>query len=442
MSGRQRARRDYGTGSIYQRCEARYGCPPLETVTGEDGKPRKERPAHKCQARWYGQVDLGWDEQGNRNRPTVSAATEAQVKVRLRALLAKRGAGQAVTVSDRTTVKQIAEEWLPIAETALRPGPMRSTRGAVKNWIVPTIGHKRVSQLTPGDWRAINEKMRLAGRTGSTRRRTHSTLMSLLKFAQQEGHAVPANVLAVKAPLKGSSNDRINLPAEDAIAVLVAAAQRPDASRWATALLEAMRQGECLGLTWDCVDFDNDLIRVEWQLQPLPYRIKHDRTSGFVIPEGYRARQVYGRWHLVELKTDSGYRVLPMVPLVRKALLAWRDVAPKSKHGLVWPRPDGNPRDPRADDQAWRDLQDAAGSVRHATGRHFTIHEARHTTASLLLELETPPEIIIAIMGHASMLSTKAYLHVRTGQMAAALAKVEERLALPSPTDGQSSSAS
>jgi integrase len=423
--GSAMARRDNGTGSVYRRHEARYGCPPRDA----DGN----RPEHKCRARFYAEVDYGFDANGNRDRRTVSAATAAEVKVKLRPLLKQKDEGAAApTVSARTTVKAVADEWLPIAESEQRAGPYRTTKGTVRNWIVPTIGHKRIVALVPGDWRAIDSKMKAAGLVGTTRKRAHSTFLSLLKFAQQEGHVVPANVLAVKPPAK-NQNDRTDMSVDEAVKILVAASEQPDGSRWAVALLEAMRQGERSGLMWDHLDFERDLIIVEWQLQPLPLRVKYDRSSGYVAPEGLKTIQLYGRWHLVELKTENSLRVLPMVPLVRKALLAWKEIAPESQHGLVWPRPDGEPLDPHEDDAAWYALQDIAG-VRHPSGRYYTIHEARHTTATLLLELEVPPEIIIAIMGHASMISTKSYLHVKTKALADALGLVEERLALP-PAD-------
>jgi integrase len=430
-------RRDYGTGAVYQRCEARYACPPpapvLNPETGEPaltptGKPRLERPDHKCQARWYAEVDFGWKPNGNRDRRTVSASTEPQVKIKLRALLRAKEDGQTPAVSDRTTVKQIAEVWLPIAEDSMKAGAYRSTKGAVKNWIVPTIGEKRLTGLSPADWRAIDKRMREAGRLGSTRIRTHSTFMSLLKFAQAEGHNVPANVLAAKAPPKNET-DRTDIPVPEAVQLLGLAAQMPQGSRWVTAFLEAMRQGECNGLTWDMVDFEAGTITVSWQLQALPLRVKYDRESGYVVPDGHEVRQLHGRWHLVRPKSERSWRVIPMISWVRTSLEAWREVAPANPHGLVWPLVDGRPCDPKIDDAEFVVMQETLG-IAHPSGRHYTVHETRHTTATLLLEAGVPPEVIIAIMGHSSMLSTKAYLHVKTGPMADALDQVAHRLAL------------
>src|SRR5690606_9133917 len=118
----------------------------------------------------------------------------------------------------------------------------------------------------------------------------------------------------------------------------------PDASRWVAALLQGMRPAECLGLTWDAIDFDRDTIDVSWQLKPLPYRIPRDRDSGFRHPPDYTVRHLQGAHHLVRPKTGRGKRMVPLVPWMRAALLDWRDRAPASPHGLVWPGEDGGPR--------------------------------------------------------------------------------------------------
>lgn len=400
-----RARRDYGSGSIYQRA---------------DGK-------------WVGAVMAGWTERGTRRRVTVVAATEAEAKRRLRHKVQAMEDGAAVDASGRRTVKQWADEWLPIVERKLRPNSLNADGSAVRKWIVPTIGHRRFADLSPRDVRAVADAQRKAGRSSSTQRRTHSVLMQLLLAAQAEGYPVPARVLAVKAPSK-AANDRTDVPVDDAVRMLEKAAEDPAGARWVAAFLQGLRQGEALGLTRDAVDLDRGILELSWQLQPLPYNITRDRGSGFRVPDGYEARQVRGRWHLVRPKSDAGWRVIPLLPWMTSALEKWFEVMPDNPHGIIWYHPAGDP--PKRDDAAWYALQDAAG-VRHSTRldkdgqpAHYTIHEARHSTATLLLEAGVDPAVITAILGHSSFVSTRAYLHTRTDRLAEALGKVAERLAI------------
>lgn len=422
-----RSRRDYGTGSVYQRCDEVLGCPPLTTSEPdpETGQTRRIRPEHRCKGPWKGVIVVGTTERGTLRRRSVTAPTEAQAKIRLRKLIADLADG-ATEASARTTVKQWSETWLPLVERTLRPQPYVNTRSSVTKWIVPTIGHRRLSELAPADVRAVTTAQRKAGLTSSSQRRTHSVLMSMLKAARAEGYAVPAIAVEVKAPA-ASVSDRTDLPVEAAVAMLGVAAEIPQGSRWVAAFLQGLRQGEALGLTWDEVDLDRGRLRVSWQLQPLAYRIPRDKASGFRVPDGYECVQLEGRWHLVRPKSKAGWRVIPLVPWMRTSLQAWREASWASPHGLVWPALDGGPCDPKVDDAEWYALQATAGVV-HPAGRPFTVHEARHTTATLLLEAGVDPAVITAILGHTSILTSRGYMHVNTAPLEDALGRVAGRL--------------
>ena len=392
-------RRDYKSGSVYQ------------TADGY----------------WRGSYSKGYTASGGRKRYTVTAKTKAEATRRLRDKIRDVETAGAASLSARATVKTWADEWLPLAERTQRPNTMTATRSAVTRWIIPTIGHRRLNELAPPDVRAVTDAIRRAGLSSSTQRRAHSVLMTLLKAAQAEGHVIPTNALAVKAPVP-AVNDRTSMQPDEAVAVLAHAATIPQGSRWVAALLNGVRQGEALGLTWDNVDFERNELVLAWQVQPLPYRVLRDRSSGFRVPDGYEARQMYGRLHLVRPKSRRGYRVLPMVPWMRSALEAWREECPESPHGLVWPLLDGRPTGSKLDDEEWYALQDAA-DVRHPSGRFYTNHETRHTTATLLALAGVDRAIIETILGQSKLVDS--YLHVRRSpQVADALSKVAERLAL------------
>lgn len=397
---RQRKRRQHGTGSVYQRTDGR----------------------------WAGVVDAGFTERGTRRRITRTGKTEAEVKAKLKELDRKKNEAGTPAVSSRTTVKAWAETWLEITQHDLRPRSWNADRSAVRNYIVPTIGHKRLEQLTPADIRAVGDAVRHADLSTSTGRRYQTTLLTMLKAASQEGHDVPRRALEAKPMGKGTS-DRTAMSVPEALAMLHVASFLPHGSRWAMAFLHGMRPGECLGLTWDTVDLDVGFVTVEWQLQPLPYIDKRDRSKGFRIPDGYEARQVDRARHLVRPKTKSGFRVIPLVPGMLEAMRDWRAIAPANGDGLVWPTADGGPASDRDDRDEWRAIQGAAG-VGHPNGRYYDLYEARHTTATQLLEDGVDPRQITALMGHSSILTTHGYQHPGQRSAMAALEPFAGRLEL------------
>lgn len=408
-------RRQYKTGSVFQAHSAAAGCPPLDT----DGT----RPKHRCKGRWVGTYDVGSTRTGARRRKTVTGKTEAEVKQRLE--LMKKQLNRGEDSSSRTTLKAWAATWLDITERKVRPNTHTSDRSAVA-WIVEAIGHRRIEQLTPADIRSVSTAISKAGLSTSTAHRYHGTLARMLKAANEEGLPVPPRVLTVAGP-SAAVNDRQALPTPAALGVLKAATDLPHASRWVAAFLQGIRQGEALGLLWENVREDSYVV--SWQLQPLPYRIPRDRSSGFRVPDGYEATQLAGQMHLVRPKSKAGWRVIPLLPVMSDALAAWQSASPDSPHGLVWPATNGAPAHEVDDREEFYGLQEAA-QIGHPAGRYYKLHEARNTTATLLLEMGVPESVRIAIMGHSTIASTKAYEYIDIAEMRRALEKVAGRLEL------------
>jgi integrase len=414
-------RRQYGSGSVYQRAS--------------DG-------------RWIGAFQAGWTERGTRRILTVSATTEAEAKRRLTKRMRTYESDHGAVAASRT-VKAWSVTWLEIHATRVRPKHYATDASAVRRWIVPTIGAKRLDALTPGDVRSVATAVRKAGRSTTTAHRVHGTLIRMLDAAAADGLTVSRIAREVDPPGR-AANDRGAIALDDALALLTRAATLPDGSRWAAALLQGMRQAECLGLTWEAVDLDAGTLDVSWQLQSLPYLDR--RASTFRVPDGYEARRLVGAAHLVRPKSAAGVRVIPLVPWMSAALRTWRAHEHPNPHGLVWPsltpgRAQGRPRSPESDRAAWYDLQDAArvaavaqGPMRARTvlderggplvGRRYLLHEARHTTATLLLEAGVDEAVIIAILGHSSIITSRGYMHTSQTLARRALDDVAERLGL------------
>ena len=376
-------------------------------------------------ARWIGTIEAGTSQKGTRRRITVSSSVPGdEGKAQCRRKLDQKvrqiyREGAPANAVGAATVKTWADQWLAMRVRTQRPKSFATDRSAVTKWIVPTIGRKRLEALTPADIRSVGKAIRAAGRTSSTERRAHIVLIRMLKDAIVEGHPVSQRLLLMDAPTK-SVSDRDAIDIDDARAMLRAAAQQPDGSRWLGALLQGLRQGERLGLTWPAINFVDQYLDVSWQLQALNYRHGCDRNGGrwacgrrfggdcpqrrLRVPDGYAYQQMDGAV-LSATEDGTGAAAHSTRPLDgdRAGELACRSAA--LSHQLVWPRADGRPQTAREDADAWRALQDAAGVA--GRGQPYFGHEARHITATLLLEAGTDPKVVQAILGHNSVATSR-----------------------------------
>jgi len=432
---RQRKRRQYGSGSIVQTHTG--DCPPSAPVLNPaTGKTRLLRPEHTCRGPWVGRFQAGWKPDGARRIITVTATTEAECKRRLERRMGELADDPGNVRGGHVTVKAWAEEYLPQLATRARPHYYTAEASNLRRWIIPTLGTQRLDALTPADVRKVTKAVRAAGLTSTHAGNVQGTLERMLKAALAEGMTVSR--LAIEVPHPGKAvNDRSAIPARHMLPLIARALEPEDASgsRWLAALTEPWRPAETLGLTWDMVNLEEGVADVAWQLQPLPYNVAYDRTSGFRVPDGYDVRPLVGAYHLVKPKTKSGVRRTPLTPLMQAALIVWRDHCPANPWGLIWPDARGLPRDASDDREAWYTFQDAAGVAPDdaRAGRdpaRYLLYEARHTGATMLLEAGVDNQVIVELMGHSSILSTRSYQHPNLELMREALDRASDRLAI------------
>lgn len=434
-------RRDYGSGSVFQRCENAKGCPPI--LLDEDGKKLRDedghylRPGHTCRGMWVGAVENGWTENLTRDKVRVYAKTEPAVKRKLRALmLQKETTGQ--IVSERTTLKQWAEKYLELRVEDLTPKAYNAAASPIKKWVVTTVGHRRLAQLSADDIRAVDNaqlnhrsKRYPNGLKTSTADATRRQLYTMLRRAEAEGHRVPSLVYMVPRP-GAAVSDREPLTIEDTVKMLFVTSQLPHGVRWLLALLYGPRQAEVLGLTEKTIDFEAKEIRLEWQLQALPYVDRAQKDLGFRLPRNYETRHVHEAWHLVRPKSKKGYRVLPMDPAAEKALKAQLKSRPKStcedNVGLLFLQEDGTPVPDYTDRTEWKRLQKQAGVMHPGGKRPYHLHECRNFAATRLDAGGASDTVITSLLGHASINTSRRYMRAEAAGKAAAVAGVVAEL--------------
>ena len=405
-------RRDAGTGALYQ----------------------------DSRGLWTAVLELP-DVGGRRRRKVIRSKDKATAAAKLRAARAELDrVGDLATSTP--TVAVWMRTWLDrIARPRLKPRTFETYEGYVTRYIVPAIGKIRLDKLTPAHVRRVHEQVTGAGLSTTTALQAHRILAKALTDAMREGKVSRNVTTLTDAPRKGVSA-RGALTADHARALLVSVAgDQSAAAHWSVALLTGMRQGERLGLTREAIDLDTGVITVSWQLQRL--RWEHGcgaqrtdkswpcgRSRGgscperhLAIPAGQEAKRVHGGLWLTRPKSRAGWREVPMPPLLAEVMTRYLASHEPGDEGLVFTRPDGHPIDPRDDSAAWDQ------ALRDADLPDVVLHSARHTTATLLLELGVPEKVRVQIMGHSSATTTAGYTHVADPLMRDALGRLGTLLA-------------
>lgn len=386
----------------------------LATVTGyrwvEMSRSKQESIYQRADGMWVAVLELP-SRAGKRRRRLVYASSEAGVKQKLKAerrTLEDRG--------DLPTSSPTAAWWFTywldnVAPTTTRPNTLAGYRIVVNKHIIPALGKKKLSKLTPDDIRQVHDHILTKPKrkddpdgpklSSTYALNAHRIMARSLKIAEREGKIGRNPCDLMDAPRRRKPELEV-LDIPEAKQVLKAAAVALDADGdydpmpmlYAFYLLTATRRGEALGLQWDRV---STYLDVNTQLQ----RIRDMDKA----PADYTAKHVSGNFYLADTKTVAGNRILPLVDPLKTMLELHSARAGVSEHGLVFCHPDGSPIDPDSVTNGWQRWLKRSG----ITAKHVRLHDLRHTTVDLLYEAHVPEDIIIEIVGHSTRMQSRAY---------------------------------
>lgn len=387
--------RTNGEGSIYQRHEARFGCPAL--VDGE-------RPKHKCAGPWVAVKVITFID-GKPVRRKVSATTKTGAATKLNELHEKFGGNELPAKGKPMTVEAWMNHWLTqIVPRKSKPSTIETYTTNVKQYINPLLGHHRLDRLTPEHiddaWDVLLEEGN--PRTPADRRQplsansvhlAHRVLARALKVAIQRRRlrVNPAGSDAMDAPPR-IEKEVGPIPGADVEKILAAAKGTPYGARWSVALSLGLRPGEALGLRWDDVDLTTGELWVRQQLQ-------RQKGRGLVTTTP---------------KSDKGRRVMRLPATMLTALKAHKKAQNQARllagdhwtdTGLVFTHANGKPIDSKTDRNRWHALLDDAGVTQRR------LYDARHSAATMMLKQGVPMRVVMDLLGHSQISVTMKYQH-------------------------------
>lgn len=281
----------------------------------------------------------------------------------------------------RLTLAEAAEEWLEQArEDRIRtrsgkpykPSTLRGYERSLRRRVVPALGAMRLSEVRRLDIQDFADSLLAEGLDASSVVNTLDPLRAIYRRAVQREQVVVNPSADLDLPRPAGSRERIITPAE--AVELVAALPERDKALWATAIYAGLRRGELRALRWDHIDLEAREIRVE---------ASWDDREG----------EVGG-------KSEAAKRTVPILGRLAAFLAAEKLRSGRSGASFVFGATADRPFEPSTV------RRHALAAWKCANLEPITLHEARHTCASILIAARVDAKTIQTIMGHASITMT------------------------------------
>jgi integrase len=363
-----------------------------EGITRRHSKGCRSRTGGRCScnAGWQAWVYL--PREGRKAYRTFSREAEAKAWRADALVAANRGALRPVRRDTRRVAAALAEfiggmeagTVRPKGRGAYKPATVRSYAQQLRVHIESSrLGALKVAEVTRADVQAFADELLAARLSAGTVRNVLNPIQAFYRRAEDRDEIAYNPTQRIDLP--GDSSGRPTRIASSAEAAeLVAAVPIGDRPLWASAFYAGLRRGELQALRCSDVDLGASLIRVARQW---------DQYEGAIEP-----------------KSRSSRRTVPLLGVLRDHLDEHLLRTGKSGEMFVFGRSTAVPFAPMAVGKRAKRAWNKAGLT------PITLHECRHTFASLLIDAGANPKAIQTFMGHSKIQTTfDTYGHLMPG---------------------------
>jgi integrase len=366
--------------------------------------------------KWYAVVYDGVNPAtGEYRRRWVQAGTRRGDAEKLLAELVKRAHRGETVVSEKLTLGEyLTERWLPVQEARLRKSSFEAYRRNIELHVVPGLGKRQLDQLTPEDidlfYAALlkSGRKKRPGEKGPTKslapktvHNIHVMLNKALSDAARKGTVV-RNVIALADAPSLEARKRREIKAweiDQLVRFLDAISSHRLGAAFEFSASTGMRRGEVLGVRWRDIDLDAGRVSVRQALVSVAYKVS-----------------------ISDVKTGTSRRTIDIEEDLVQVLSDWRKVRTEERGGidpdpddLVFVKADGTSPHP----DVFSQLFDR--TVAKLDVPDISLHDLRHTHATLLLKAGVNVKVVSERLGHANIAFTMhVYQHVLPGMQAAA----------------------
>lgn len=270
---------------------------------------------------WEARYTAGYDPgTGKQIQRSITGKTQKEVAKKLKEATAAIDAGT-YTAPSKMTVGQWLDIWTAEYLGGVKPRTVDNYKGVVRSRIKPGLGAVKLDALTPHTIQSYYNGLTKEGLAPKTVKNIHGILHKALQQAVANGYIKtnPADHCVLPRPVR-----RELAPMdEDMITIFLKAIQgHPLEELFTVTLFTGMREGEALGLLWECVDLTRGTITIDKQLQLIrgskgqyqmvPTKNSKSRTIALApyvvtILKKVKHKQLENRLRYGECWEDSGF---------------------------------------------------------------------------------------------------------------------------------------
>lgn len=253
------------------------------------------QPRKRTDGRWEARVQTGIDPgTGKPIMKYIYGKTAAECSKKQRAITAEVDKGVYLEPS-KMTISQWLNIWYDDYLGAVKPLTRASYHNYIENHLKPNLGATKLSALQPHTVqefynRSLKSELNPDGISAKSIKNMHGVLHKALNQAVMLGYIRTNPTDACVVP-RTEKKEVAFIKSEDIQTFLNAIEGDPFERVFKTDLFTGLREGEILGLTWDCVDFEHGIVTISKQLQK-------DHFKG-------------AQYHLVSCKTDRVRKIKP-----------------------------------------------------------------------------------------------------------------------------------
>jgi integrase len=361
---------------------------------------------------WTVRIFLGRDTNGKRKyfNKTIHG-TKKDAQKFLTAKLREKDLGVFIEPAS-IGLSEYLNKWLEdVAKPRLRESTFSSYEAVLKNYVKPTLGAKRLSDIQAYEVQKLYNDLKKQGLSSRTVRYAHVVFSSAMKQAIKWKMLMQNPCDLCELPRLEKTEMKYLSP-EETTKFLDVAKETKHFVLFLLIIESGMRPEEYLALQWKDIDFQQQALSVRRAI------VWKRKGGGFTFTEP---------------KTKKSRRSIPISNSVINALKVHRrkQLEEKLKLGSVYGKLDlvfasevGTPIQPKnLLDRHFRPL------LTKAELPSLRLYDLRHTTATLLLSAGENPKVVSERLGHASIVLTlDTYSHVLPTMQESATGKLEKMM--------------